>query len=634
MKKLYREMDAEEKAFFDAPMDTVCPLGSKFNKIYFYKFLDQYTCLQGGPGQLRKKAAKSANLLKRFSGAGNTYRIEGGLKGSVQTPELLAALKTLGLKAYSHAGVQQYPINFAEEANEKFKNQNDHFVVCHTDNIINSYPVFNAPPKVVDKEWTEKPYPRTIKIESRLFDIASASIGIFNKDYKGLHAGHFICAYVDFYGKGYLFDSNQMSNYVRCDWWDPKKLEKTIRGPFISGHYDQFKGDNITKLVYNNFVYVRRTFVSKNPVTCRLKTRRLNFNTRAYMHYKNMNELQNALTRQVTRGEISQAERIKIIKNFILHKFNTSKYMKYNNKNSLTQSLNRNTNLTKEQRNKIIKNYEKLERFNVRNYMNTPNGILNDLVRTGVMKASEREKIARAKKLVITFEMVKEMPITKNTIKNYEEAGYILSDATKRKIRKFLGEANLTPSPNPNRTGFTPSPPRKKRPVVINLRTPTPVRSNPRTPTPVRSNPRTPTPVRSNPRTPTPARSNLNLAKSAVKKLKTINARKAYLRTQALNMSNNNRRELSNYISRLNAQKRAELKNKRTARAPPSPGAGWNMTKIKNALTKFKTMKERRNYIMKKKTEGILTPNNLANLRKLADELNNKQRELKKKAKD
>ena len=155
------------------------------------------------------------------------------------------------------------------------------------------------------------------------------------------------------------------------------------------------------------------------------------------------------------------------------------------------------------------------------------------------------------------------MNINKNTISNFEEAGYIVTEDTKRKVKKLLAKkagGSYTPSPNPNRTGFTPSPPRKRRPppTPINLRTPTPVRSNPRTPTPVRSNPRTPTP-----RQRTPSRSNLDKAKSAVAKLKTIVARKAYKRTRAVNMSQANWMELGRYINNLNYQKRKRLENAR-----------------------------------------------------------------------
>ena len=563
MEDQYIRMTPDEKEFFDAPMDTVCPLGSKFNKIYFYKFLDQYTCLQGGPGQLRKQAGKSANLLKRFNGAGKKYRKGGGLESSYHTPELFKALGTLDISTYSSGKCLAFPEHFSKKANEVFTKPNDHFVICSIGNN-KSYPVFET--GGLDAQWTAKPYPRTIKIGSRLFDLASAGIGIYNRDYKGLHAGHIIVAYVDMYGKGYLFDSNQMSNYVRCDWWDPKKLEKTIRGPFISNKYPQFVGTNINNISYTNFTYVRRTFVSAVPLVCRLKYRQLNFNTKAYMGYRNMNQLENALTRKLARGELTQAERAKIIKNFKVSKFDTSKFMNYNTQNNLIQSINRKSNLTKEQKNKIIKNYGKLHQFNVRNYLNTPNGILNGQVTSGLMTAAERKKIANAKKRLVSFETIKNMNITKNTIRNFEEAGYILTDSTKIKIKRILAkkaDGSYTPSPTAHVTGFTPSPPRKKparrRSPTINLRTPTPrARSNPRTPTPARSNPRTPTPARSSPRN-----VSLNTAKSAVAKLKTIKERKAYRRTRAVNMSPNSWTELGRYINSLNYQKRKRLENAR-----------------------------------------------------------------------
>jgi hypothetical protein len=265
------------------------------------------------------------------------------------------------------------------------------------------------------------------------------------------------------------------------------------------------------------------------------------------MGYQNMNQLKNVLTRKIARGELTQAERAKIIKNFQINKLNTSKYMGLN----MTPLKNSIKNLPQEKQNKIIKNYKKLTNFNVRNYLNTSNSVLNYQVQAGGMTVAQRKKIADAKKLIITFEFLKQMNINKNTISNFEEAGYIVTEDTKRKVKRFLAKragGSLTPSPNPNRTGFTPSPPRKRRPSIINLRTPTPVRSNPRTPTP---------------RQRTPSRSNLDKAKSAVAKLKTIVARKAYKRTRAVNMSQANWTELGRYINSLNYQKRKKLENAR-----------------------------------------------------------------------
>jgi len=520
MKKQYSMMTPDEKEFFDAPMETVCPLGSRFNKIYFYKFLDQYTCLQGGAGQLRKQGGKSVNLLKRFSGAGANYRAGGGIEGSYITPELIAALKTLGISTYSHGAVNAYPRDFSAKVGRLFKNQDNQFVICHiSDNLRIGYIVFST--KYVDKDLSY-PYPRTVKIGSRMFDIASAGISVYNENFKGRHSGHTMIGYVDGLGKGYLFDSNQMSNYAPCDWWDPKKLEKVIRGPFVSGRYEQYSGDNITTILYNNFVYVRRTFASQIALSCRLKARRLNFNTRPYLGYTTINQVKNIVNTKYARGELSQAERVKIIKNYSVTKFNTTNYMKYKN---TTQLMNSIKNLPQERQNKIIKNYKKLINFKVRNYLNTPNNVLNYQVQAGTLTVGERQKIANAKKLIITFEFLKQMTITKNTISNFEDAGYIVTEATKRKVKKLFSKSagSLTPSPNPNRTGFTPSPPRKKP----------------------------------------PSRSNLDGAKSAVAKLKTIVARKEYKKTRATNMSTANWTALGRYINTLNYEKRKKLENAR-----------------------------------------------------------------------
>jgi hypothetical protein len=490
MNDQYRQMPLLEKQFFDAPMNTVCPLGKNFNKVYFYKFLDQYACLQGGPGQLRKKAGMSANILKRISpGGGATYRLKGGLGGSVPTPELINAIKKLDIKPFSHNVVNAFPKSFDYYVKKAFTNPNDQFIICYRSPSL-EYEIW----PIKDKMWNSA-YPRSVKVGSRLFDLASCTISIINDKYKGIHAAHAICGYIDMYGKGFLFDSNQMSKYFRCDWWIPAKLEKCTRK--LCEIYPQFQGDGITSLGITSFIYVRRTFASMVSVSCRLRARRLNFNTRHFMHHKTLPELLNNVNKKLELGILSQAQKQKIIKNFMA------------------------------------------------------------------------KKPSPPKKHVITnFEIKNISKLTKSNIRDLISAGYTFSPATKEKIKNYFSKkaGNGTPaSPINFGNKKAPSPPRKKKAPTPHVSPTEPLENTPSPPHKRRSpsvvNLRTPTPARSKPRT--PSRSNLEKAKSAVAKLTTIVARKAYKRTRAVNMSQANWIELGRYINMLNWQKRKRLENAR-----------------------------------------------------------------------
>lgn len=63
--------------------------------------------------------------------------------------------------------------------------------------------------------------------------------------------------------------------------------------------------------------YVRRTFASHVAVSCRRRARPLAFNTRILMHHKNMTSLLDNVNKKVKLGMLSEAQKQKIIKNFL-----------------------------------------------------------------------------------------------------------------------------------------------------------------------------------------------------------------------------------------------------------------------------------------------------------------------------
>lgn len=66
MERFYKNLNPEEKAFFDDGIDAPCPMKGHVattKQIYFYKFLDQYLCYRSGPRAISLKAGRSANIL-------------------------------------------------------------------------------------------------------------------------------------------------------------------------------------------------------------------------------------------------------------------------------------------------------------------------------------------------------------------------------------------------------------------------------------------------------------------------------------------------------------------------------------------------------------------------------------------
>jgi hypothetical protein len=647
MTREYASMTAAEKAFFDSSIEAPCPHGNNFKKIYFYKFLDQFCNLTTAPPELTRKAQKSVNLLNLWSPHQGYNRAPPrpnqpnapavpGLWGGHTTPEYIKAIKTLGITEFSHAGVTAFPNGFAKRAREVFTDKMVEFVVCHYNTNLGSvYHVFDNKIEL-SRDWFHE-YPIEIKIsdgknQPRIFDLACAAIGVQNLQSGALHASHSIVAFRDKDGQGYLYDSNDKATSRAGKWWDPYELDRMIR-EYVAPRYPQFKNGRITNIFYQNFTYVSRIAAAKIIPMARDLSRNINFNTSSYLEkYPNSKVgLLLSLNSKVNAGTLSEAQKAKIIKNYNLNpvkNFNTSKYLNRNSLNNLTGSLNRKPTLTNLQRAKIIRNYKNYKNFNPTSLLNTPNNVLNSQVKSGLLTKAQRQKILDARKArpLLNFETAKQYGLHKNSIKEWEEASYRLTESTKRKIRNYLAKPppeviNLTGSPTPHRQTTTP-----RRPQTAPRRQTTTPRQSPRRrlfTSPVR--------MRSLPPSPIPF--SLNKARGEVNKLKTITERRAYLRLRAVDMETNNWGALGNYIKMKNRSQRIATENTRAARAPLSPGAGLNVNKILHALGTFKTMKNRQAYAVKKKSElkanGIATPANLKKITKRVKELDNLQRQAK-----
>ena len=286
MKLEYAKMTDAEKEFFNAYIEAPCPLSKNFNKVYFYKFLDQYVCFTG-PAQLKKTkykrglivgAGKSANLIKKLSPtqgvsrnvvnanaqSGENSKVP-GLGGSYSLPEFMKVIKTLGITAKEciRVAVDTQPHLIAAEASKKLENhKNKELVVVHKHGMAywHKYPV-----KPLQDGWDGE-YPRVLNVDKTIFELSSACIHIETQVAPGKpHGSHVVAAYRDKDGNGFLFDSNQASTYIPCNWWVPAQLTVAVE-KFVSPMY----GPKCISVNIIFMCYVRESFSKNIDFTCRL----------------------------------------------------------------------------------------------------------------------------------------------------------------------------------------------------------------------------------------------------------------------------------------------------------------------------------------------------------------------------
>lgn len=287
----FKKMTPSEREFFLSSVKAPCPLGTKFKKIYFYKFLDQYFCTSG-PGQYLKKAGRSLSLVGKVTSGGSTVRRV--TSGSYPNEELPRVLKTLGIScAYVKDPLKVKTVNTE---------------LCAV-----------APG---GRTW----FPLTQKIEQFIgegrYRLAAASIVIQNKTTEGIHSAHALAATVDSAGNGVLFDSASGKRLI-VNWLKPENLKNAIDkhiAPEFGNFYKNGKV-TITDYGYSHLIYVNRAAVKGVAPACRLnRMRKSPTQNVSYMYlpfYKTAESLKARLNRNVKAGVIPPVNRQKILRKFL-----------------------------------------------------------------------------------------------------------------------------------------------------------------------------------------------------------------------------------------------------------------------------------------------------------------------------
>jgi len=260
LNEFYEKLTKDEKAYFDSKNNAPCPLKdlTKVKQIYFWKFIDQYLCLLGGPRSINLKAGRSVELLKNINLAGEKARINQGGKGASGQQEICRVLDHIDFKG-------KYDTRYA-----------------HTQGRFDGR---KKPQFVVVRESENKPRDYMLEFPSAFmndekYELMCTGITIANQEArnKSMHTSHAISGFVC-NGKGFLFDSNQMKTWP-CKWWIRSEMIRVIDDD-VAPFYSFFKHGQITYYGYMYAIFARKEFTKDIRPSCRLahkKTKTPNVN--------------------------------------------------------------------------------------------------------------------------------------------------------------------------------------------------------------------------------------------------------------------------------------------------------------------------------------------------------------------
>ena len=250
LNEFYNKLANDEKAYFDSTNNAPCPLKdlTKVKQIYFWKFVDQYLCLLGGPRSINLKAGRSVELLKNMNLAGEKARINQGGKGASSQEEICRVLDHIGFK-------DKYDRRYTRINNKFDGRKKPQFVVVRKS---------ASNPKEYMYEFP------SVFMNDDNYDLMCGGVSIINEEARNteLHRSHVISGFVC-NGKGFLFDSNQMKIWP-CKWWDRSEMIRVIDND-VAPFYPFFKHGQITYYGYTFTIFARKEFTKDIRPACRLR---------------------------------------------------------------------------------------------------------------------------------------------------------------------------------------------------------------------------------------------------------------------------------------------------------------------------------------------------------------------------
>lgn len=243
LQEVYPTLKPREKAYFNSNMTAPCPYKGAVKKtsaIYFWKFLNQYLCAIGGPGQLIPKSGLNAYLTKNVKWRRNSTRESKGTSGGFPSWELPAILGHLGFRVG-----RDFRMLNAERWRYKFKN--------------NSW----TAPILMYSGGGHTFKMKDLMLVKRGYDLTGAIVYVSPALGSELMPHVWACTIRN--GKGYICDSNYPTTQIECSWWLKEKLEQyftTVAGPYRTGVARDMGFDVI--------MYTRKEFTNKIDPVCQL----------------------------------------------------------------------------------------------------------------------------------------------------------------------------------------------------------------------------------------------------------------------------------------------------------------------------------------------------------------------------
>ena len=229
MREFYASLNQNSRNHFNAPFNLPCPYGNAAlkNKMYFWKFIDQYMCAIGGPGGLKTIASNTtAPLLEPFPFRNPGTREAKGLAPGFPQLEIFPILKHIGFKSGEEFSLESW----GDLPNASWK----YPFLVYKWRINRPYNVF----KVLN-----------INKNAGNYELTGASIRFRQR---GRRVGHVISGFVQG-GKQYIFDSAKPFAMTRCNWSNQTRLKE-----FMKNNYGTVYGLSFAYIVYTYKPYTDR----------------------------------------------------------------------------------------------------------------------------------------------------------------------------------------------------------------------------------------------------------------------------------------------------------------------------------------------------------------------------------------
>jgi hypothetical protein len=246
----YRYFTKEDKEFFMSDIHAPCPYKGGVRKtraIYFWKFLNQYMCAVGGPGQLLPKSGLNAYLVKNVRWRSPELReLKGVGRGALPAKELPALLTHLGFRE----GPEFRMLDF-DRWKYQFKKPEW------------KTPILMYRKQDDSREWSWRIPLTDLLTEKQGYDLTGAIVYIMPAMHSDRPPHVWSCSIRN--GKGYIIDSNYPHTPHECRWWNVENLKRflgTIEVPYRPG--------NARIIGFETIMYTRREFTSKIAPSCKL----------------------------------------------------------------------------------------------------------------------------------------------------------------------------------------------------------------------------------------------------------------------------------------------------------------------------------------------------------------------------